>query len=94
MDVISWTVVRDGLDGMGDLGYLTQGLEHIGQGFVDAISSLIPLPVVEEIRLNGFLVDENVLGQADRVIIEQRAEGVDDLCNGSGEEGFMLGQLL
>jgi hypothetical protein len=80
--------------GTRDVGYLTQSLEHVGQGLVDAISSLIPLPVVEEIRIDGFLVDKNVLGQADGIIIEQRAEGVHDLCDGSGEERLVLGQLF
>jgi len=52
---------------------------------VDAISAFVPSPVGKEIVVDGLLFHKDMLGQFGRIVIEQIAQSIHNLCNSRGE---------
>ena len=73
---------------------LVQHVNHIPERSLDAISAFIPVPISEEIVIDGFVVYKDVLAKLRGIIVKEVAEGIDGLGHGSGEECIYLREFL
>lgn len=74
--------------------YFIQRIHELAQSSLDAIAALVPLPVVHDVIVHRLLIDEDVLVKLRGVVVHQIAQGVDGLCDGGGEEGFLLWEVF
>ena len=94
IEVISCGVVHTRLGRGEHATNLVQDVDHIPERPLDAVSALIPVPIAEEVIINRFVVDQYVLAELCRVVVEEVAEGVDGLCDSRGEGRVSLWELL
>lgn len=74
--------------------YLVKHIDHFPQTPLYPISTVIPFPTPKYVVVDATLVDKDMLGKLGRVIIQQVAEGVYNLCDRRREERVLFWQLL
>lgn len=52
---------------------------------MNAISAFVPPPVGEKIVVDGLFFHKDMLGQFGRIVIEETAQSIYNLCNSRGE---------
>ena len=61
---------------------------------MDFISTFFPFPTTQKVSINSLLVDQDMLCQLCRIVIEKATKGVYSLCDRSSEESILLGQIF
>jgi hypothetical protein len=58
---------------------------------MDIISTIFPFPTTQKVNINSLLVDQDMLCQLCRIVIEKITKCVYILCDRGSEESILLG---
>ena len=64
------------------------------QTFLHAVTTLVPLPPIQEVSVHRFLVHKNMLCELSGIIVQQITEGVHRLRDGCGKESILFWQIF
>lgn len=74
--------------------YLDQHVEHFSETSLYAIAALVPLPPLQQVFVHRTFIDEHVLCQLPRIVVQKVAQGVYRLRDSSSEGRVLLWEIF
>lgn len=74
--------------------YLVQDINHFSQTSLYSISTIVPFPTSKYVDIGAELIHKDMLDKLGRVVIQQVAEGIYNLCDCRRKERVLFWQLL
>lgn len=69
---------------------LNYNVSHVLEPALSPISSLIPMPMIEQVFVHGFVVYQGVLREFGRIVVQKVTERFDDLGDNGCEIGIVF----
>ena len=69
---------------------LDQNVSHVLKPPLSPISSLVPMPMVEQVFVYRFVVYQDVLRELGRIVVQKVTERFDDLSDNGCETGVVF----
>lgn len=74
--------------------YLVQDINHFPQTSLYPVSTFVPFPTPKYVVVDGALIYKDMLGKLGRVVVQQVAECIHNLCDCRRKERVLFWQLL